>query len=137
MEEIIDRAVYNGKVARGDRNVYIFLDIGPMGELLEPMGTLSFEEAYRIFKRQVLQGVKSGVDGILIETMTDLYEIKAAILAAKENSDLPVFATMSFEAVSYTHLIRVKNFNIFYVVIEDVMETRRILYNRRDLSDLL
>ncbi|MFY9612365.1 MAG: homocysteine S-methyltransferase family protein, partial [Tissierellaceae bacterium] len=70
---------------------------GPIGELLEPMGTLGFEEAYDIFKRQILQGVEAGVDLIVIETMTDLYEIKAAVLAAKENTDLPVFATMSFE----------------------------------------
>ncbi len=62
------------------------------------MGTLTFDEAYSIFKRQIIQGVKSGVDLILIETMTDLYEAKAAVLAAKENSDLPVFCTMSFES---------------------------------------
>lgn len=98
VEEIISSAVENAKAAAKDRAVYIALDIGPIGELLEPMGTLTFDEAYDIFKRQVIQGVKSGVDLILIETMTDLYEAKAAILAAKENSDLPVFCTMSFEA---------------------------------------
>jgi len=97
VEEIVDIAVANAKKARGNKDIYIALDIGPIGELLEPMGTLSFEDAYNIFKRQVLQGVKSGVDLILIETMTDLYEIKAAILAVKENCNLPVFATMSFE----------------------------------------
>ncbi len=97
VEEIIESAINNVKKAVGDKDVYIALDIGPIGELLEPMGTLSFSEAYNIFKSQVVQGVKSGVDLILIETMTDLYEIKAAILAAKENSDLPIFATMSFE----------------------------------------
>ena len=61
------------------------------------MGTLSFDEAYEIFKRQVVQGEKSGADIILIETMTDLYEAKAALLASKENTSLPVFCTMSFE----------------------------------------
>lgn len=61
------------------------------------MGTLSFDRAYEIFKRQIIQGVKSGVDIILIETMTDLYELKAAVLAAKENSSLPIFCTMTFE----------------------------------------
>ncbi|NLJ78705.1 MAG: dihydropteroate synthase [Tissierellia bacterium] len=97
VEEIVYAAAENAKYARGDDDVYIALDIGPIGELLEPMGSLSFEEAYNIFQRQIKQGVESGVDLIIIETMTDLYEIKAAILAAKENSDLPICATMSFE----------------------------------------
>lgn len=97
VEQIIDAAVQNAKKAIKNKDVYVALGIGPVGELLEPMGTLGFEEAYNIFKRQVVQGVKSGADLILIETMTDLYEAKAAVLAAKENSDLPVFCTMSFE----------------------------------------
>lgn len=97
VENIIDTAVRNAKEAAIEKEVFIALDIGPIGELMEPMGILSFEEAYRIFKRQVIQGVKSGVDVILIETMTDLYEAKAAVLASKENSSLPVFCTMSFE----------------------------------------
>jgi len=98
VEKIIHSAVENAKIARKNKQAYVALDIGPIGELLEPMGTLTFDEAYNIFKRQVIQGVKSGVDLILIETMTDLYEAKAAVLAAKENLDLPVFCTMSFEA---------------------------------------
>ncbi len=98
VEKIIHSAVENAKIATENKETYVALDIGPIGELLEPMGTLTFDEAYNIFKRQVIQGVKSGVDLILIETMTDLYEAKAAVLAAKENSDLPVFCTMSFEA---------------------------------------
>jgi 5-methyltetrahydrofolate--homocysteine methyltransferase len=97
VEQVIDKAVNIAKTARGGKDVFIALDIGPIGQLLEPMGTLSFERSYEIFKRQVLQGVKSGVDLILIETLTDLYEAKAAVLAAKENSNLPVFCTMSFE----------------------------------------
>lgn len=97
VEKLIEGAVKNAKEAIGDKDLAIALDIGPIGELLEPMGTLSFESAYDIFKEQVIQGVKSGVDLILIETMTDLYEAKAAILAAKENSNLPVFCTMSYE----------------------------------------
>ncbi len=97
VEQIIDAAVRNAKKAIEDRDVYVALGIGPIGELLEPMGTLSFEDAYNIAKRQVIQGAESGADLILIETMIDLYEAKAAILAAKENSDLPVFCTMSFE----------------------------------------
>lgn len=97
LEEIIKAAVENAKTAAQGKEVFIALDIGPIGELLEPMGTLAFEEAYEIFKRQVIQGVKCGVDLILIETMTDLYEAKAAVLAAKENSKLPVCCTMSFQ----------------------------------------
>jgi len=97
VEKIIDAAINIAKEAREDKKIYIALDIGPIGQLLEPMGTLSFERAYEIFKRQIVQGVKSGADLIIIETMTDLYEAKAALLAAKENSTLPVLCTMSFE----------------------------------------
>lgn len=96
VEEIIEAAVSLAREEAEER-AYVALDIGPIGELLEPMGTLSFDRAYEIFKRQVVQGVKSGADLILIETMTDLYEVKAAVLAARENSGLPVIATMSFE----------------------------------------
>ncbi len=98
VEEIIKAAVTIAKDAIGEREAYVALDIGPIGELLEPMGTLSFDEAYEIFKRQVLVGLENGVDLILLETMTDLYELKAAVLAVKENCDLPVFATMTFES---------------------------------------
>lgn len=97
VEEVVDSAVKIAKKAKGNSNTYIALDVGPIGELLEPMGTLSFDRAYEIFRRQVVQGAKSGADIILIETMTDLYELKAAVLAAKENSELPVFCTMTFE----------------------------------------
>ena len=76
---------------------YVGLDIGPIGELLCPMGQLSFDEAYALFAEQVEAGVKAGADAVFIETMTDLYEAKAAVLAAKEHSSLPVFCTMSFE----------------------------------------
>lgn len=76
-------------------NVLVALDIGPIGQLLEPTGTLTFEEAYDIYKEQVLAG--SEADVIVFETMTDLYELKAAVLAAKENSELPIICTMTFE----------------------------------------
>ncbi|MBW6409135.1 homocysteine S-methyltransferase family protein [Clostridium weizhouense] len=102
VEEIIDSSVNIAKEARKNNSVYIALDVGPIGQLLEPMGTLSFEKAYEIFKRQVIQGEKSGVDLILIETMTDLYEAKIALLAAKENTNLPVFCTMSFDETGRT-----------------------------------
>ncbi|SHF06577.1 homocysteine S-methyltransferase family protein [Clostridium fallax] len=97
VEEAIEQGINLAKKAREDKECFIALDIGPIGELLEPMGTLSFERAVEIFKRQIKVGAKFGVDLILIETMTDLYEMKAAIIAAKENCDLPIFATMSFE----------------------------------------
>ncbi|MBE6049387.1 MAG: homocysteine methyltransferase [Clostridium sp.] len=97
VEEIIDTSVKIAKECADKNAVYVALDVGPIGQLLEPMGTLSFDKAYEIFKRQVIQGEKSGADIILIETMTDLLEAKIALLAAKENTNLPVFVTMSFE----------------------------------------
>ncbi|WP_244833123.1 homocysteine S-methyltransferase family protein [Clostridium sp. BJN0001] len=97
VEEIIKSAVEIAKDAAKNKDVYVALDIGPIGELIEPMGTLSFDRAYDIFKRQIIAGKNAGADVILFETMTDLYELKAAVLAAKENSNLPVFATMTFE----------------------------------------
>ncbi len=83
---------------------YVAGDIGPIGALLRPLGTLSFDEAYLLFKEEVEAGVAAGVDLFVIETMTDLTEIKAAVLAAKENSDLPIFATMTFEEDGRTFL---------------------------------
>ncbi len=76
---------------------FVALDVGPIGELLAPGGTLGFEEAYALFAEQVRAGAAAGVDAIYIETMTDLQEARCAVLAAKEHSDLPVFCTMSFE----------------------------------------
>lgn len=75
---------------------YVAADIGPTGALLAPLGTMSFDEAYDLFAEQVRAAVDAGADIILIETMADLLETKAAVLAAKECSDLPVFATMTF-----------------------------------------
>lgn len=75
---------------------YVAADIGPTGALLQPLGTMSFDEAYDLFAEQVRAAVAAGADIILIETMADLLETKAAVLAAKECSDLPVFATMTF-----------------------------------------
>ena len=97
VEEIIAASVNIAKKCANKNGAYVALDVGPIGQLLEPMGTLSFDRAYEIFKRQVIQGEKSGADLILIETMTDLYEAKIALLAAKENTSLPIFVTMSFE----------------------------------------
>lgn len=100
--EIISASVALAKQAAGPDG-YAALDIGPIGELLEPMGTLSFDEAYSMFREEVEAGVQAGADLILIETMSDLYEIKAAILAAKENSELPVFVTLTVEESGRTY----------------------------------
>ena len=94
-EEIIKKAIKNGRKACEGSESFVALDIGPIGQLLEPTGSLSFEEAYDIFKEEILAG--KDADVIVIETMTDLLETKAAVLAAKENSNLPVFVTMTFE----------------------------------------
>lgn len=77
--------------------MYTALDIGSLGKLLKPLGELSFEEAYAAFKEIVISGDKAGANLILIETVSDSYEIKAAVLAAKENSNLPIVVTMIFD----------------------------------------
>ena len=101
VEDIVDNAIKIAKLAieQSDKSIkrYVALDVGPIGEMLEPIGTMSFDRAYEVFKRQMVQGEKSGADIILIETMIDLYEAKAAVLAAKENTNLPVFLTMTFD----------------------------------------
>lgn len=96
--EIIRAAVNNAREAI-DRagHGWIALDMGPTGKLLKPLGDLDFDEAYEIYKEVVETGCRAGADLILIETMSDGYEAKAAVLAAKENSSLPVFATMIFD----------------------------------------
>lgn len=97
VEEVISAAVSAAKKAAEGTGARVALDIGPIGMLLEPSGTLGFEEAYRMFRRQIICGAQCGADIIVIETMTDLYEVRAALLAAKENCGLPVFVTMTFE----------------------------------------
>lgn len=83
LEEIIQAGIQNAKEAVKGTDTLVALDVGPTGQLLEPMGTLSFEAAYDAFASVVKAGVKAGADLIVIETMTDLYETKAALLAAK------------------------------------------------------
>ncbi len=95
VSEVVKTAVSLAKKAAGDQAA-VTLDVGPTGALLRPMGTLPFEEAYDIFKEVVCAGREA--DMISIETMTDTYELKAAVLAAKENSNLPVLATVSLDA---------------------------------------
>lgn len=95
VEEVISAGIANAKAACEGTDALTALDIGPIGMLLEPAGALRFEEAYEYFRQQILAG--RDADLIVFETMTDLYELKAAVLAAKENSDKPVIATMTFE----------------------------------------
>lgn len=100
LEEIISSALKNAKDAIktfGAQEKYVALDIGPTGRLLKPLGDLDFEDAVKIFAETVKLGVKYGADLILTETMNDAYETKAAVLAAKENSSLPVFATNAYD----------------------------------------
>ncbi len=99
VEDIITRAVQLAKsAAKRKAGVRVALDIGPIGEMLEPNGYLPFEEAYELYRQQVVAGEQAGADLVIFETMSDLYEVKAAMLAAKEHTQLPVFVTMSFEA---------------------------------------
>ena len=102
VEEIVSAAVNNTRralnEAKGDKSDrYVALDIGPLGKMLSPLGDLPFEEAVEIFANTVRAGVKAGADLIAIETMNDSYETKAAVLAAKENSDLPVIVTNVYD----------------------------------------
>ena len=102
VRELVEGGVRCARTAAGEEKVRVALDIGPLGQILEPLGTLRFEEAYDIFREIVEAGRDAGADLIVIETMSDLYEVKAAVLAAKENSTLPVWVTMTFEASGRT-----------------------------------
>ena len=99
VEEVIRAGIANAKRAGEQigKETYVALDMGPTGKLLKPMGDLDFDDAYEAFAEAVRYGEKYGADLIHIETMSDTYEVKAAILAAKENSSLPVFVTMIFD----------------------------------------
>ena len=100
LEEIIKCATQNAKNAKeqsnGNQEKWIALDIGPTGRMLKPYGDLDFEDAVKVFSKTVKLGVKYGVDLILIETMTDGYETKAAVIAAKENSNIPIFVSNAY-----------------------------------------
>ena len=104
-EELIRAGVENAREAvrqfrqeRGEeRPLFASMDIGPSGRLRKPYGDLGFEEAYEWFRRMAVCGEAAGADLITIETMSDSYEVKAALLAAKENTSLPVFVTMTFD----------------------------------------
>ena len=100
LEDIISAAISNAKAAKvqstSKKERFVALDIGPSGKLLKPLGDLDFEDAVEVFAKTVKLGVKYGVDLIIIETMNDSYETKAALLAAKENSDLPIIVSNAY-----------------------------------------
>ena len=98
VQQVVTASLDCARKAAQPSGALVGLDIGPLGELLAPAGTLPFEEAYASFAEIVRAGVQGKADFVFLETMTDLYELKAAILAAKENSNLPVFVSMSFES---------------------------------------
>ena len=96
VEELIDAGVACAREAARGVDAEVALDVGPIGQLLAPLGTLSFQEAYDVFAQVMRRGQTAGADRIVIETMSDLYEVKAAVLAARECTDLPVWVTMTF-----------------------------------------
>ncbi len=102
--ELIAAGVKAARAACDGRDVKVALDVGPLGQLLEPLGTLRFDEAYDAFREMVTAGQAAGADLVVFETMSDLAEVKAAVLAAKENTSLPVWVTMTFEASGRTFL---------------------------------
>ena len=100
VEEVVTAGVENAlQAVEASGHGTVFLDIGPTGKLLRPLGELDFEEAVSAFGEMVQAGCRAGAQGILLETMSDIYEAKAALLAAKENSDLPVFVTIDRKSV--------------------------------------
>ena len=98
VEQVVFASIACARSAAAETGALVALDIGPLGELLVPAGTLRFEDAYAEFAQVIRAGAAAGADLVFLETMTDLYELKAAILAAKENCALPVFTSMSFES---------------------------------------
>lgn len=94
LEEIIASGIAHARAAEPK---YVALDMGPLGQLMEPIGTMRFDQAYELFKEQAIYGARHGADLVLIETIADPYEAKAAILAVKENTDLPVFVTLTYQ----------------------------------------
>ena len=104
VEEVISASVSVALRACEGTEAKVALDIGPIGELLEPLGVLSFEEAYELFAQMIRAGVKAGAQAVFFETFSDLNEIRAGVLAAKECCDLPVYASMTFEQSGRTFL---------------------------------
>ncbi|MCD8354334.1 MAG: homocysteine S-methyltransferase family protein [Clostridiales bacterium] len=97
VSQVIHQAVVLARAAVEGTRALVALDVGPIGELLEPLGTLRFEDAYELYREMVTAGEDAGADLVVFETFTDLYDMKAAVLAAKENTRLPILSTMTFE----------------------------------------
>ena len=104
VQQVVEASVQVAKRACVGTDAKVALDIGPIGELLEPLGTLRFEEAYELFAQMIRAGAAAGADAIFFETFSDLNEIRAGVLAAKEHADLPVYASMTFEQSGRTFL---------------------------------
>ena len=104
VEEVVAASVAVAKKACQGTDAAVALDIGPIGELLEPLGTLKFEEAYSLFAQMIRAGAAAGAQAVFFETFSDLSEIRAGVLAAKECCDLPIYASMTFEASGRTFL---------------------------------
>ena len=131
LEEILAAGIANCKRACAPYGALAALDVGPLGELLEPNGTLAFEDAVAEYGRIVRAGAAAGADLVFFETFTDLYELKAALLAAKENCDLPILASMSFEAGGRTFTgCTVESFAVDLAKAH-VVAIRRILENKQ------
>ena len=97
VRELVSAGIACARKAAEGTDTKVALDIGPIGQMLRPLGMLSFDEAYDIFREMVEAGEEAGADMVIFETMGDLREIKAGILAAREHSALPIWATMTFE----------------------------------------
>ena len=104
VEDVVAASIAVAKRACIGTDAKVALDIGPIGELLEPLGTLRFDDAYQLFAQMIRAGVAAGADAVFFETFSDLNELRAGVLAAKECSDLPVFASMTFEQSGRTFL---------------------------------
>ncbi len=104
VKEVVHAGVAAAKRACAGTQAKVALDIGPIGELLEPLGTLRFEDAYDLFAQMIRAGADAGADAVFFETFSDLGEIRAGVLAAKETCNLPVFASMTFEQTGRTFL---------------------------------
>ncbi len=104
VEDVMRASVAVARRACAGTGAKVALDVGPIGELLEPLGTLRFEEAYALFAQMIRAGVQAGADAVFFETFSDLNELRAGVLAAKECCALPVFASMTFEQTGRTFL---------------------------------
>lgn len=102
--QVVSAGIAAAKKAAEGTDTKVALDIGPLGQLMAPLGMLSFEEVYDIFREMLVSGEQAGADLVIFETMGDLREVKAGVLAAKENTSLPIWATMTYEKSGRTYV---------------------------------